>query len=89
MTRWKPSLIVGESSGVYGQNPSVRLVQEPTEETSPGPQSTTDVFRDLLNQKRQMLLSKLTSIDTEVRTVYGLTQEMFKCCMRISMFVWA
>ncbi|XP_046673875.1 MAP kinase-activating death domain protein isoform X5 [Homalodisca vitripennis] len=53
----------GESSGIYGQNPSVRLVQDPNDEQ--GPQSTTDVFRDLLNQKRQMLLSKLTSIDTE------------------------
>lgn len=58
--------VLGDSSGIYGQNPSVRLVQEPSEEQ--GSPSTADVFRDLLNQKRQMLLSKLTSLDTEVRT---------------------
>ncbi|XP_054268868.1 MAP kinase-activating death domain protein isoform X4 [Macrosteles quadrilineatus] len=55
----------GESSGIYGQNPSVRLVQEPGESSEQNPQSTAEVFRDLLNQKRQMLLSKLTSVDTE------------------------
>lgn len=50
-------------TGPYGAPPSVRLVQDPSEEQ--GTQSATDMFRDLLNQKRQMLLSKLTSIDTE------------------------
>lgn len=50
--------------GPYGVPPSVRLVQDPSEDQ--GSQSATDMFRDLLNQKRQMLLSKLTSIDTEV-----------------------
>lgn len=49
--------------------PTVRtLVQEPSEEQIP--QSATDMFRDMLNQKRQMLLSKLTSIDTEVSAYF-------------------
>jgi hypothetical protein len=48
----------------------VKLVNDPL----PGPgteegldnQSAADMLRDLLNQKRNMLLSKLTSIDSEV-----------------------
>lgn len=38
-------------------------VQEPTEHQ----QSTSEMFKDLLSQKRNMILSKLTSFDSEVR----------------------
>lgn len=38
-------------------------VQEPVE---PHHQSTSDMFKDLLSQKRNMILSKLTSFDSEV-----------------------
>lgn len=30
-------------------------------------QTATEMFKDLFNQKRQMLLSKLSSVDMEVR----------------------
>jgi hypothetical protein len=50
--------------------PSVRLVHDPLQgpgtEEGPDNQSAADMLRDLLNQKRHMLLSKLTSIDSEV-----------------------
>jgi len=36
-------------------------------EEVPENQSAADMLRDILNQKRQILLSKLTSIDSEVR----------------------
>lgn len=32
----------------------------------PDSQTTTDMFKDMLNQKRNMLLSKLTSFESEV-----------------------
>lgn len=38
-------------------------VHEPTEHQ----QSTSEMFKDLLSQKRNMILSKLTSFDSEVR----------------------
>lgn len=59
--------------GPYGVPPSVHLVQAPSEDQ--GSQSATDMFRDLLNQKRQMLLSKLTSIDTEVSQLFLLLKQ--------------
>lgn len=31
-------------------------------------QSTTDMFKDMLNQKRNLLFSKLTSFDSDVST---------------------
>ncbi|XP_018911979.1 MAP kinase-activating death domain protein isoform X1 [Bemisia tabaci] len=53
----------GESSSA--SLPSVRLTQEPQTEDESVSHSTTDVFKALLNQKRQMLLSKLSSVDVE------------------------
>ena len=43
-----------------GQMPQLRL-----EGSSDEGHSTTDMLRDLLNQKRNMLLSKLTSVESE------------------------
>nr|CAD7195325.1 unnamed protein product [Timema douglasi] len=58
-----------KSSQVYDPPPTVRLTQDPSQ--GPGMeegdnQSTTDMLRDLLNQKRHLLLSKLTSVDSEL-----------------------
>jgi len=49
----------------------VKLIHDPLQgpgtEEVPENQSAADMLRDILNQKRQILLSKLTSIDSEVR----------------------
>lgn len=45
--------------------PSVKLTQD-TDADSSDSQSTAEMFKDLLNQKRNMLLSKLTSFDSDV-----------------------
>lgn len=48
-------------------------VHEPTEHQ----QSTSEMFKDMLSQKRNMILSKLTSFDSEVRScklvLYNIT----------------
>lgn len=36
----------------------------------PDTQTTTDMFKDMLNQKRNMLLSKLTSFESDVSLYY-------------------
>lgn len=41
-------------------------------------QSTADMFKDILNQKRNMLLSKLTSFDSDVSTTVLFAQ--LKAC---------
>lgn len=47
--------------------PAVRLIEG--EESEPeSQQSTADMFKDMLNQKKNMLLSKLTSFDSDVST---------------------
>nr|CAD7591909.1 unnamed protein product [Timema genevievae] len=70
-----------KSSQVYDPPPTVRLTQDPSQ--GPGMeegdnQSTTDMLRDLLNQKRHLLLSKLTSVDSEGSglegTIHGSTE---------------
>nr|CAD7443259.1 unnamed protein product [Timema bartmani] len=70
-----------KSSQVYDPPPTVRLTQDPSQ--GPGMeegdnQSTTDMLRDLLNQKRHLLLSKLTSVDSERSglegTIHGSTE---------------
>ncbi|XP_031340209.1 MAP kinase-activating death domain protein isoform X5 [Photinus pyralis] len=48
----------------HADPPQVRLVQG-EESESEGPQSTSDMFKDMLNQKKNMLLSKLTSFDSD------------------------
>jgi len=49
----------------------VKLIHDPLQgpgmEEVPENQSAADMLRDILNQKRQILLSKLTSMDSEVR----------------------
>ncbi|XP_049779283.1 MAP kinase-activating death domain protein [Schistocerca cancellata] len=71
-------------AGIYDSPPSVRLIQDPqqgTEESGDG-QSTTDMLRDLLNQKRHLLLSKLTSMDSEggtENTLHGSTEGVASC----------
>ncbi|XP_024084924.1 MAP kinase-activating death domain protein isoform X2 [Cimex lectularius] len=46
--------------------PSLRLIQDSLDASSELPQqSTTEMFREMFNQKRQMLFSKLSSIDNE------------------------
>jgi hypothetical protein len=56
---------------VIDSPPSVKLIHDPLQgpgtEEVPENQSAADMLRDILNQKRQILLSKLTSIDSEVR----------------------
>ena len=56
---------------VVDSPPSVKLIHDPLQgpgmEEGPENQSAADMLRDILNQKRQILLSKLTSIDSEVR----------------------
>uniref|UniRef100_A0A146KS47 MAP kinase-activating death domain protein n=1 Tax=Lygus hesperus TaxID=30085 RepID=A0A146KS47_LYGHE len=44
--------------------PSFRVTPDSIDADAP-PQSTTEIFRDLFNQKRQMLLSKLSSVDND------------------------
>nr|CAD7392881.1 unnamed protein product [Timema cristinae] len=70
-----------KSSQIYDPPPTVRLTQDPSQ--GPGMeegdnQSTTDMLRDLLNQKRHLLLSKLTSVDSEGSglegTIHGSTE---------------
>ncbi|BES98893.1 uDENN [Nesidiocoris tenuis] len=47
--------------------PSFRLIQDSVDTgTEAPPQTATEMFKDLFNQKRQILLSKLSSIDHEV-----------------------
>ncbi|GLH13288.1 MAP kinase-activating death domain protein [Gryllus bimaculatus] len=73
-------------SGVYDSPPMVRLVHDPlqgatSEEVGDSP-SAADMLRDLLNQKRHMLLSKLTSIDSEggtENTLHGSTEGVASC----------
>ncbi|KAK4886992.1 hypothetical protein RN001_003263 [Aquatica leii] len=51
--------------------PQVRLVQGEDSE-SEGPQSTSEMFKDMLNQKKNMLLSKLTSFESDAEgTLHG------------------
>ncbi|KAF5297273.1 hypothetical protein FQA39_LY12112 [Lamprigera yunnana] len=51
--------------------PQVRLVQGEDSETEGSP-STSEMFKDMLNQKKNMLLSKLTSFDSDVEgTLHG------------------
>ena len=53
---------------VHSQPPSFRLIQDSMDAGDNAPtQTATEMFRDLFNQKRQILLSKLSSVDTEVR----------------------
>ncbi|KAK5643903.1 hypothetical protein RI129_007748 [Pyrocoelia pectoralis] len=55
----------------HADPPQVRLVQG-EESESDGPQSTSDMFKDMLNQKKNMLLSKLTSFDSDAEgTLHG------------------
>lgn len=46
--------------------PSFRLTQDSLDTEAPT-QTATEMFKDLFHQKRQMLLSKLSSVDNEVR----------------------
>lgn len=53
-------------------------------------QSTTEMFKDMLNQKRNLLFSKLTSFESDV-SLY--TQDILlrvdKCCMVLSLWAMA
>ncbi|XP_063223567.1 MAP kinase-activating death domain protein isoform X6 [Bacillus rossius redtenbacheri] len=73
-------------SQVYDAPPSVRLSHEPSQGGGPEEgdgHSTTDMLRDLLNQKRNLLISKLTSIDSETggaeSTIHGSTEGVASC----------
>ena len=65
--------MLSHSGVVTDSPPSVRLVHDPLQgpsgEEGPDSQSATDMLRELLNQKRHMLMSKLTSVDSEVQAV--------------------
>lgn len=61
--------------------PQVRLQQDSESEMS-DTQSTADMFKDILNQKRNMLLSKLTSFDSDVSlscNIYNIRHANNKC----------
>ncbi|KAF5295593.1 hypothetical protein FQR65_LT10396 [Abscondita terminalis] len=61
----------GSRKSSQAEPPQVRLVQG-EESESEGPQSTSDMFKDMLNQKKNMLLSKLTSFDSDAEgTLHG------------------
>ncbi|XP_069682984.1 MAP kinase-activating death domain protein isoform X2 [Periplaneta americana] len=81
-----PSSRKSSQAGIYDSPPSVRLVHDPLQgpaaEEGPDNQSAADMLRDLLNQKRHMLLSKLTSIDSEggaESTLHGSTEGVASC----------
>lgn len=46
--------------------PEVRLIQEVDSDRD---QSTTDILKDMITQKKNLLLSKLTSFDSDVSDV--------------------
>lgn len=50
---------------VVVETPAVRLI-EGEESEAEAQQSTADMFKDMLTQKKNMLLSKLTSFDSDV-----------------------
>lgn len=58
-----------------------RLSEHDPQAHTEGQQSTTEIFKDMLTQKRNMLLSKLTSFDSEVST------ELKYICNNILVFV--
>jgi len=72
--------------GIYDSPPSVKLIHDPLQgpgtEEVPENQSAADMLRDILNQKRQILMSKLTSIDSEggtESTLRGSTEGVASC----------
>ncbi|KAL0268470.1 UNVERIFIED_CONTAM: hypothetical protein PYX00_010400 [Menopon gallinae] len=76
------SPVSGETSrkssqtGIYeGHMPQLRL-----EGSGDEGQSTTDMLRDLLNQKKNMLMSKLTSVESEVTTDQLGSNEGYSSC---------
>nr|XP_014294410.1 MAP kinase-activating death domain protein isoform X5 [Halyomorpha halys] len=63
-TSRKSSQTGGEQ--MYNPPPSFRLIQDSMDAGDNAPsQTATEMFKDLFNQKRQMLLSKLSSVDME------------------------
>lgn len=59
--------------------PQVRLVQG--EDSECESQSTADMFKDMLTQKKNMLLSKLTSFDSDVS--YSVCYSMSFPCVQL------
>lgn len=62
----------GDWNSVVGSRKNSSVLNEPVISRRPSEndnenQSTTEMFKDMLTQKRNMLLSKLTSFDSEVR----------------------
>ena len=56
---------------LLSDTPEVKVVQGDDQEHDT--QSTTDMFKDMLTQKKNLLLSKLTSLDSDVSTSTILT----------------
>lgn len=52
------------------ETPAVRLI-EGEESEAETQQSTADMFKDMLTQKKNMLLSKLTSFDSDVSALFA------------------
>lgn len=52
------------------ETPAVRLIEGEDSEAE-AQQSTADMFKDMLTQKKNMLLSKLTSFDSDVSDFYA------------------
>lgn len=50
----------------HAEPPEVRLIEDADFEKS-SEQTTTEIFKDMLSQKKNLLLSKLTSFDSDVR----------------------
>lgn len=54
----------------HSEAPEVRL-QSGAEDDPEGHHSTAEMFKDMLNQKKNMLLSKLTSFESDVSRDFG------------------
>lgn len=69
---WGPPGSSRKNSLVVDTSTNRRLsVQETTSSTAADhQQSTSEMFKDLLSQKRNMFLSKLTSFDSDVSTFF-------------------
>lgn len=58
-----PHARAGRKSSLISESSRRTSVQDQSNEHQ---QSTSEMFKDMLSQKRQMILSKLTSFDSEV-----------------------
>lgn len=68
-SEWSNSSVNSRKSSIHVSDPSRRLSEHDPHQHHHQEQSTTDMFKDMLAQKRNMLMSKLTSFDSD--TVHG------------------